>query len=139
MKKKGIDRRDFLKCAATVAGGVFLGGGMPLERMASAGSDLLVAGGEKKPIDPKEADARGVLKSFFEMNRQRVFYSRQVEVLHEERFFHWITNRAIRGLLDEGAIRGETRKLGDSGRINLVWHRGFRFYKRSAKRVVELV
>ncbi len=139
MNKKEIDRRNFLKCAATVAGSVLLGGGVPLERMASAESDFWVAGDEKKPIDPKEADARTVLKGFFERNRHRVFYSRQVEVLHEDRFFHWITNRAIRGLMEEGTIRGETRKLGDSGRINLVWHRGYRFYKRSAKRVVELV
>jgi putative spermidine/putrescine transport system substrate-binding protein len=36
VKKNAIDRRDFLKYAAAMGGGVLMGGGIPLPRMASA-------------------------------------------------------------------------------------------------------
>jgi hypothetical protein len=139
MKKRGIDRRDFLKYAATVAGGVLVGGGIPLEKMASGRTKSTLADYGERPMDPKEVDARATLESFFERNREKVFFSRQVEVQHEDRFFHWITNRAIRDLVEEGAIRGETRTLRNSGTIHLLWHRSYRFHKRSARRLVELV
>jgi len=93
----------------------------------------------KRPPDPKEISAKAILEDFFDRSRERVFFSRQVEVQHEDQFFHWITNRAIRDLIDDGTIRGETRALKNVGTIHLLWHRNYRFYKRSAKRLVELV
>jgi len=36
MKRREIDRRDFFKYAAAIGGGVLMGGGIPLPRMASA-------------------------------------------------------------------------------------------------------
>jgi hypothetical protein len=68
-----------------------------------------------------------------------VFFSRQLEVQNENDYFHWITNRAIRQLREEGLILGETRALSTGGSINLLWHRGYRFYRRSANRLVTLV
>ncbi len=62
-----------------------------------------------------------------------------MEVRFEDEFFHWITNRALRELREEGLIAGETRLLKTGGRINLVWHRGYRFYRRRAKQLVALV
>ena len=83
---------------------------------------------ERSP-DVREAAARETLRGFFENKRERVFFSRQIEVMHEDVYFHWITNRAIRGLLGEGVIRGETRKLNTGGSIHLLWARGYRFIK----------
>lgn len=94
---------------------------------------------EERPPDPKEISARATLEKFFDGNREKVFFSRQIEIQHEHQFFHWITNRAIRDLLQDGEVRGETRILKDGGTIHLIWHRSYRFYKRSAKRLVELV
>jgi hypothetical protein len=68
-----------------------------------------------------------------------VFFSRQVEVWHENKYFHWITNRALRELRDKGYLLGEIRTLKTGGSISLLWHRGYRFYRRSAARVVDLV
>ncbi|MGH9842515.1 MAG: hypothetical protein ACREEM_27555 [Blastocatellia bacterium] len=97
--------------------------------------------GEKgrRPTDPKEIAARDVLRQFFEQNREQVFYSRQIEVRFEDAYFHWITNRAIRDLEGEGQIRSETRRLSFGGAIKLYWHKGYRFYKRSAANLVGLV
>jgi hypothetical protein len=90
-------------------------------------------------LDPVESRARDLLAAFFEINRQRVFFSRQLEVQNEDRYFHWITNRAIRDLEGEGTILSETRNLTSGGTIKLIWHRRFRYYKREAARLTELV
>ncbi len=92
-----------------------------------------------EPPDRVEIDARELLRQFFERNSQRVHFSRQLEVQNENRYFHWITNRAIRDLEDEGLILSERRKLSSGGTIKLLWHRRFRYYKREAARVVDLV
>jgi hypothetical protein len=89
--------------------------------------------------DPVEIDARDLLREFFERNHQHVYFSRQLEVQNENRYFHWITNRAIRDLEAEGVILSERRNLVSGGTIKLLWHRRFRYYKREAARVVDLV
>jgi hypothetical protein len=94
--------------------------------------------GERGP-DPRQEEAREALERFFNDNRERVFFSRQVEVLFEGSFFHWVTNRALHDLLDVGVLSSEMRRLKWGGSIHLLWHRGYRYYKRSATRVVELV
>ena len=50
------------------------------------------------PPDEREVEARDELREFFQNKREAVFFSRQLEVLNEDKFFHWITNRAIRDL-----------------------------------------
>jgi hypothetical protein len=89
--------------------------------------------------DPVEIGARELLRDFFERNRQRVYFSRQLEVQNEDRYFHWITNRAIRDLEAEGVILSERRSLIAGGTIKLLWHRKFRYHKREAARLVDLV
>lgn len=56
----------------------------------------------EKKVDSRQERARRALIEFFESNRERVFYSRQLEVLFERSWFHWITNRAIHQLIEEG-------------------------------------
>jgi hypothetical protein len=92
-----------------------------------------------RPDDERELEAREHFRRFFDKNRDRVFFSRQLEVLNEREYFHWITNRAIRDLEGEGQIRSEWRKLSTGTSIKLVWHRGYRFFKRSANNLVSLV
>jgi len=89
--------------------------------------------------DETELEARDHLRGFFDNNRDRVFFSRQLEVQNENEYFHWITNRAIHDLEAEGSIKSEWRKLRTGTSIKLVWHKGYRFYKRSASQLVTLV
>lgn len=51
---------------------------------------------EIRSPDYFEESAREDLITFFEKNKGRVFYSRQIEVIFEDKYFHWITNRALR-------------------------------------------
>src|SRR6266542_3620250 len=90
--------------------------------------------------DSEEDKARARLLAHFIDHPSEIFYSRQLEVLFEKEFFHWITNRALRRLIEEGkAISSEARKLDIGSTINLVWNKSFRFYKRAAKEVFDLV
>lgn len=89
--------------------------------------------------DLVEEDARQFLRGFFERNPQHVYFSRQLEVQNEKTYFHWITNRAIRNLEGEGIILSETRKLNSGGTVKLVWRKGYRYYKREAAGLVQLV
>jgi hypothetical protein len=52
--------------------------------------------GLKKIKDTEEDRARAQLLAHFEDNPQSVFYSRQLEVMLEREYFHWVTNRALR-------------------------------------------
>ena len=95
-----------------------------------------LAGSEERPPDAAYERAVEELRRFIEARREVVFFARQLEVLHERQFFHWITNRAVRHLLDLGEVRGERRDLRTGGTIHLIWHRSFRYYRRLTARVV---
>jgi len=91
------------------------------------------------PPDQREIEASDRLREFFDVNREHVYFSRQLEVINEQEYFHWITNRAIRSLEAEGLIKSEWRKLRTGTSIKLLWHKGYRFQKRSAKKLIALV
>jgi hypothetical protein len=90
-------------------------------------------------IDGWQADAIEFLTELVSVRRQEVFFSRQLEVQHEDRWFHWVTNRALRTLIKQGLLRSEVRTLADRGRVTLMWHHSYRYYRRDAARVVELI
>jgi hypothetical protein len=93
---------------------------------------------EFRPPDHVEAKAVAELRIFFQTNRQ-VFSSRQVQVLFEGTYFHWITLRALKILADEGSIRLEKRTLSYGAPINFVWHRSNRYNRREIKEIEQLV
>jgi hypothetical protein len=96
--------------------------------------------GEGTVSDPVEPRARTETRKFFEKERETVFFSRQIEVLFENRYFHWITARALRHLVEAGWIKTESRKIPSTGgAIHLFWHRRYRYYRRAADELVNLV
>ena len=92
-----------------------------------------------RPPDLVEASAVHAIQRFFELNRKAVVTTRQLEVAHEDSFFHWITNRAIHDLLDSGELLTEEKELDFGGTTKLIWSRSHRYPKRNAKKVIELV
>lgn len=106
---------------------------------AEAFADLQRRKGSERPDDPQQKKAKADLEAFLEKHREEVFFSRQLEVMNEGIYFHWITNRAIRELVADGVLRRERRELATGGSITLLWHRSFRYYKRAAARVAALV
>jgi hypothetical protein len=89
--------------------------------------------------DQFEQDARVSITDFFDKNKNRVFYSRQVEVIHEDKYFHWITNRVLRKMAEGGQINTEKRDLKIGTVLTLYWHPSFRYYKREAQKLVDVV
>lgn len=100
--------------------------------------DFLADGG-LGVADVREEAAVAALERFFDERRESVFFSRQLEVIHESDWFHWITNRALRDLIAADVIRSEVRELRTGGTVNLMWHRSYRYFRREAARVVALV
>jgi len=93
---------------------------------------------DNRPPDPMQHQARARVEKFIDEHPEQVFFSRQIEILHEGDFFHWVTNRAIRDL-EGGKILSEWRQLKTGGSIKLLWHKSFRYYKRGAAELVKLV
>lgn len=93
---------------------------------------------EEEQVDEREEKAVEVLTEFFEKNKKRVFYFRQIEVYHEGQFFHWITNRALHRLIGK-VLRVEERKLKFGSPISFIWHKSLRYYKTEIKKTLKLV
>ena len=93
---------------------------------------------EPESEDEWEKKAVDVLGEFFEENKNRVFYYRQIEVFHEDSVFHWVTNRALHKIIG-GTVRTESSKLASGTPINFAWHKSLRYYRREQKKLVKLV
>jgi hypothetical protein len=94
---------------------------------------------EKRPYDQAQGKVKKELEELFGTRPSEVFFSRQLEVKFEKNFFHWITNRAIHELEDEGQIVCERRPIGTGSSIVLAFNKAHRYYKRDAQRICELV
>ena len=55
--------------------------------------------------DTKIDEAKRYLKEFFQKNYKQVFYIKQLEVMFEKNFFHWIIAKALGELIDEGYMK----------------------------------
>ncbi|HEX6528240.1 MAG TPA: hypothetical protein VF004_00380 [Burkholderiales bacterium] len=98
-------------------------------------------GGHRENVaaDPKEDEAAAHFEEFFEKNRESVYFSRQLEVQNEDDWFHWITNRALGRLVEKGLVKTEERLLTNGGKVKLLWHKAYRYYRRGANKLVQLV
>jgi hypothetical protein len=94
---------------------------------------------EAEPADTFERDAYKELKLFLGENLLAVYYGRQLEVIFEKKYFHWITNRVLRQLVSEKFILMESRNLKWGGSANLYWYKSNRYFKREANRVINLI
>ncbi len=104
--------------------------------------DESVLGAETREVsraDASQEQAAHALAQYCQTNNSRVFFSRQLEVQYENKWFHWITNRAIRQLVASGVLNSETRTMSTGQTIHLVWHKDYRYHRREANRVVGLV
>lgn len=92
-----------------------------------------------RPRDRKIDEAKAGLLDFFAAQPDRVFYSRQLAVLHEREFFHWITTRALGELVKEGQIGSTLMELRPGLVVRFCWAKKNRYWKRSAQKVAALI
>ena len=93
----------------------------------------------EQPRDRKIDEAKAAVLELFREQPKEVFYGRQLEVLLEERFFHWITTKALRELRNEGAIDSVLRMLQHGTTIRFYFSPRNRYWKRRAAQVRKLV
>jgi hypothetical protein len=95
---------------------------------------------ERRPRDAMVDTAKEALRDLFKRERKEVFYKRQLQVIFEDRFFHWITDRALKELAAKGHIAQDTEE-----EIPVIKHITFyranshRFWRRQAAEIVALV
>jgi len=91
--------------------------------------------------------ARAELGALINSRPNDIFYERQLQVLLERKFYHWITSRALDGLAKDGDIRSEfiplivadRSEVGDGVRVRFFFSKKLRYWMRKAKEILELV
>jgi len=84
-------------------------------------------------------EAQEEIKSLYEENKENVFFIRQLQVKLEKKYFHWVTNNALLGLLKIGYLRDYRieREKGTSTRYFI--HHSNRYPVRAIRRIEEVV
>jgi hypothetical protein len=95
---------------------------------------------EDRPRDGYVDLAKASLKAFFSDNPESVFYQRQLQVMLEGKYFHWITVRALVELVQEGIIAEERLAVPNiGGEIVLYRLSSYRYWRRDAEEIAKLV
>jgi hypothetical protein len=96
-----------------------------------------------QPRDPVVDLAKEELKNLFAEEPESVFYQRQLQVMFEKKYFHWITAHALSELVGEGRLALEVLPLPGSGTatgtISIFRAVSYRYWKRQADEIVKLV
>jgi hypothetical protein len=95
--------------------------------------------GQEDDAEANEEAARERVKAIVNENRDAIYYSRQIEIMLEKEFFHWVTNRAIRSLAESGFLKITKAPLEYNRTINLITHKSKRYITRDAAPIVGLV
>lgn len=94
----------------------------------------------ERPRDAKVDEAKEfLLEEVFGKSQERVFYGRQIEVMVERKFYHWITTQALGELVLEGDILSEKLPVRAGLEARFYWAKRVRYWKRSASGIVKLI
>jgi hypothetical protein len=106
---------------------------------------------EEEGPEPREDDATfieacGVLDGFFDEYPKELFYDRQMCVLFEKRYFHWITSRALKRLTALGRLATDLEVVPDLHdedgtplTLRFYRHRSHRYWQRQRNDIAALV
>jgi hypothetical protein len=76
---------------------------------------------------------------FFEEHPQDVYCETQLCVFFEDKFFHWVTSRALKGMRQDGEIGSELQEHPPQVTLRFYFHRRNRYWKRRAAEIRKLV
>ncbi|MGO9641533.1 MAG: hypothetical protein ACLP1Y_09550 [Candidatus Acidiferrales bacterium] len=93
--------------------------------------------------DPVVDLAKEDLRNLFAEEPESVFYQRQLQVIYEKKYFHWITAHSLSELAREGSLTAEVLPLPGigtaAGTITIYRANAYRYWKRQADEIVKLV
>jgi hypothetical protein len=89
--------------------------------------------------DEKIDEAKTFILAFLTENAGDVFYERQLAIIFESKFFHWITVKALIELVNDGSICSEMLELAPQVPIRFFRMKTNRYWKRQASKIVKLV
>jgi hypothetical protein len=89
--------------------------------------------------DQKIDEAKDSILAFLTQNSGNVFYERQLAIIFENRFFHWITVKALLELVREGSVCSELLELAPQVPIRFFRMKPNRYWKRQASQIIKLV
>lgn len=93
----------------------------------------------QRPRDPQIDAAKAVLmEQFFTQDTDEVYYGRQLEILLEGQFFHWITKKALNELWAERRII-LSEETTSQFTAHLYHHPRYRYPRRKINEIVSLV
>lgn len=93
---------------------------------------------QEHPRDAKIDQAKKSVRVLLDANSASVFYIKQLQVLLEREFFHWITGRAVGELVMEGSVGYEDAALA-KGRARFVFNKSHRYRIRQITRAVQAI
>ena len=82
---------------------------------------------DSRPRDRAIDEAKKDLEIFFKANENSVFYQRQIQVIFEDKYFHWITAYSLSELSQEGKIASDVLTLAGTGKITIYRRKGHRY------------
>jgi hypothetical protein len=87
--------------------------------------------------------AKEDLKALFRQEPESVYYQRQLQVIFEKPYFHWITVRALSELVAEGHLASDSVPFegSETARGTMTFYRAtsYRYWKRDADEILKLV
>jgi hypothetical protein len=96
--------------------------------------------------DERFLAACDTLRAHFDAHRRALYYERQLCVMFEKQYFHWVTSRALKRIAEEGRVRTELRVMADlrdedgaALTLRFYRHRSHRYPQRQAAEIAELV
>lgn len=93
---------------------------------------------EEEVEDEYVQQAKPALQRLFDENRERVFYLKQLQVLFEKAFFHWVTAKALYALVDD-VIGTEVVHSHDGTPVRVLFRKGHRFRQRQIGRLLKII
>jgi hypothetical protein len=89
--------------------------------------------------DPAVQELEPQLQELFDAEPDGVFFESQLAIHFEDRFFHWVTVRALKELRENGKVGSELQMLGPTTQLRFYFNRRNRYWKRSATELRKLV
>lgn len=89
--------------------------------------------------DPAVQELEPLLQARLDEHPDTVYYETQLAVLFEQKFFHWVTVRALKDLRNAGKIHSALEELSPKVPLRFYFSRRCRYWKRRAEELRRMV